>query len=105
MNIKLLTEHHLEFQRLKGGCTGSSESTCIKIPAGSQKAARNRQDSITKKNVKHKLQKDPQKKHRLGTVSKKLLEGLNMFNSTNFTLNSDVDQDACMFGLHERSLT
>ena len=27
MNIKLLTEHHLEFLSCKGGCTGSSEST------------------------------------------------------------------------------
>ena len=26
MNIKLLTEHHLEFLSLKGGCTGLSES-------------------------------------------------------------------------------
>ena len=26
MNIKLLTEHHLEFPSLKGDCTGSSES-------------------------------------------------------------------------------
>ena len=25
--LGLLTEHHLEFPRLKGGCTGSSEST------------------------------------------------------------------------------
>ena len=32
MNIKLLTEHHLEFLSLKGGCTGSSESTLVKIP-------------------------------------------------------------------------
>ena len=31
MTIKLLTEHHLEFLRLKGGFTGSSESTCIII--------------------------------------------------------------------------
>ena len=31
MNNKLLTEHHLEFLSLKGGCTGSSESTLIKI--------------------------------------------------------------------------
>ena len=37
---------------------------------------------------------DPQKKHRLGTVSKTpLLEGLNRFNGANLTLNSDVDQD------------
>ena len=26
-SVKLLTEHHLEFLSLKGGCTGSSEST------------------------------------------------------------------------------
>ena len=26
MNVKLLTEHHLEVLSLKGGCTGSSES-------------------------------------------------------------------------------
>ena len=32
MNIKLLTEHHLEFQSFKGGCTGSSESSLVKTP-------------------------------------------------------------------------
>ena len=31
MIVKLLTEHHLEFLRLKGGCTGSSESTLVKM--------------------------------------------------------------------------
>ena len=29
MSVKLLTEHHLEFISLKGGCTGSSESTLV----------------------------------------------------------------------------
>ena len=38
--------------------------------------------------------KFPQKKYRLGTVSKNiLLEDLNMFHVANLTLNSDVDQD------------
>ena len=32
MIVKLLTEHHLEFLSLKGGCTGSPESTLVKIP-------------------------------------------------------------------------
>ena len=32
MSVKLLTEQHLEFLILKGGCTGSSESTLVKIP-------------------------------------------------------------------------
>ena len=32
MNIQLLTEHHLEFLRLKVGCTGLSESIHVKIP-------------------------------------------------------------------------
>ena len=32
MSVRLLTEHHLEFLSLKGGCTGSSESTLVKMP-------------------------------------------------------------------------
>ena len=32
MSVKLLTEHHLEFLSLKEGCTGSSESTLVKMP-------------------------------------------------------------------------
>ena len=30
MIVTLLTEHHLEFLSLNGGCTGSSESTLVK---------------------------------------------------------------------------
>ena len=29
--VKLLTEHHLEFLSLKGGCRGSSESRLVKM--------------------------------------------------------------------------
>ena len=32
MTVKQLTEHHLEFLNLTGGCTGSSESTLVKTP-------------------------------------------------------------------------
>ena len=32
MTVKLLTKQHLEFLRLKGGFTGSSESTLVKMP-------------------------------------------------------------------------
>ena len=32
LTVKLLTRHNLEFLRLKGGCTGSSESTLVKMP-------------------------------------------------------------------------
>ena len=32
MTVKLLTEHHLEFLSLTGGCTGLSESTLVKMP-------------------------------------------------------------------------
>ena len=31
MSVKLLTEHHLEFLSIKGGCRGSSESTLVKM--------------------------------------------------------------------------
>ena len=32
MTFELLTEHNLELLSLKGGCTGSSESTHVKMP-------------------------------------------------------------------------
>ena len=32
MTLRPLTEHHLEFLSLKGGCTGSSKSTLVKTP-------------------------------------------------------------------------
>ena len=32
MRVKLLTEHHLEFLSLKGGCTDSSDSALVKMP-------------------------------------------------------------------------
>ena len=32
MNVKLLTEQHLEFLSLTEGCTGSSESIHVKMP-------------------------------------------------------------------------
>ena len=32
MSVELLTEHYLEILNLKGGCTGSSESTLVKMP-------------------------------------------------------------------------
>ena len=32
MIVKLLTEHHLEFFTLKGGCTVLSEPTLVKMP-------------------------------------------------------------------------
>ena len=32
MSVKLLTELNLKFLSLKGGCTGSPESTLVKMP-------------------------------------------------------------------------
>ena len=32
MSVKLLSEQHLEILSLKGGFTGSAESTLVKIP-------------------------------------------------------------------------
>ena len=31
MSVKLLTDHHLEFLSLKGGCRGSFEYTLVKM--------------------------------------------------------------------------
>ena len=59
------------------------------FPVDDSKAARNRQDSITKTNMKINNKKDPQKKYLLGTVSK-TLEDLNMFNGTNLTIYTNI---------------
>ena len=46
------------------------------------------------RNQDNKNTNDPQKKYRLGTVSKNVfLEGLNQFHGANLVLNTDVDQD------------
>ena len=66
---------------------------------------------LTNRTQKHVTQdrnnmNDPQKKYRLGTVTKNiLLKCLNWIHGSNLTLGSDVDQDTKMFGLHERPLT
>ena len=39
MIVKLLTEHHLEFLSLKGGCRGSSESKNVKMSHSWKSAA------------------------------------------------------------------
>ena len=52
-------------------------------------AARNKQDIITKTTITNRIYK---KKSCLGLVSKNNIGGLNMFNSTNHTLNFNVDQ-------------
>ena len=46
MIVKLLTEHHLEFLSLKGGCRGSSESTYVKMPHCWKSHALNRHSTI-----------------------------------------------------------
>ena len=67
-------------------------------PAGDHKAQINRH---AQRHYKHKTEK-----HKLGAVSKNILvEDLNRFHGAILILNSDVDQDTQIFGLHERPLT
>ena len=82
--------------------TYKSQEVCP-FPLGDHKVAMNRRESM--RNTRHKNTNDPQKKYRLGTVSKNiLLEGLNRFHGTNLTLSSNVDQGTYIFGLHVRPL-
>ena len=72
------------------------------FPAGDHKAHLNRR---AQRHSKHKTEK----KHKRSTKEVPpwngqlniLLEGLNRFHGANLTLNSDVDQDTQIFGLHE----
>ena len=62
------------------------------FPTGDHKAAMNRRKSMKTQDINN--TNDPQKKYRLGKVSKNiLLEGLNQFHGFNLTLSSDVDKD------------
>ena len=54
------------------------------FPADDHKASMNRRESMTNTNINNR--NDPQKKYRLGTVSKNiLLEGLNKFHGANLS--------------------
>ena len=60
------------------------------FPADDQKAAMKRRESVT---IRRQNTNDPQKKYRLGTVSKNiLLGGFNRFHGANLIFCSDVDQ-------------
>ena len=86
----------------KGRKHNTQESQEVSFfPAGDHKASRNGQDSITK-TIIERIQK---RRTALERSIKQLLEGLNMFNSTNLNIMSVVDQDILMLGPHERSLT
>ena len=64
------------------------------FPAGDHKAHINRRSQRHSKQKTEKNMKDPQKKYRLGTVSKIFfLEDLNQFNGAYLIFNSNVDQD------------
>ena len=85
-----------------GKVTNSQLDTTNESQEGSPFPAGDHKEHINRFSQRHSIQKteknikDPQKKYRLGMVSKiyVLLEGLNRFNSANLTLNSDVNQDA-----------
>ena len=74
--------------------TTSESQEVNPFPAGDHKAQINRRALRHNKYKTKKPMNNPQKKYRLGTVSKNiLLEALNRLHGTILTLNSDVDQD------------
>ena len=75
------------------GTTNESQEVSP-FPAGNHKAHINRHAQRHSKRKTEKNLKDPQKKYRLGTVSKYFTGGLKpVLGRANLTLNSDVDQD------------
>ena len=74
--------------------TNESQEEVSPFPAGDHKASINRRTRNISKTDRNNIN-DPQKKLRLGTVSKNiLLEGLSRFSRrANLNLSSDVDQD------------
>ena len=62
------------------------------FPACDQKAVMNNGDRIKRRKRNTDNKKDSPKKYNLGMVTKTILEGLNVFNDTNLTLNTNVGQ-------------
>ena len=67
MIVKLLTEHHLEFLSLKGGCRGSSESTHVKMSNCWKSHALAHMFSLRNKKINE--HSDPGKKTNRGPVA------------------------------------
>ena len=63
------------------------------FPAGVHKAASNRQDSMSDKHETQITKRIHKRSTALERSIKKILEDLNMFDHTKFTLISDTDQD------------
>ena len=63
------------------------------FPADYHRAARNRSDSMTDKHETQIIKRIHKRSTALERSVRKLLEGLNIFDGTNLTLISDVDQD------------
>ena len=64
-----------------------------RFPADDHRAARNRSDSMTDKHETQIIKRIHKRSTALERSVSKLLEGLNIFDGTNLTLISDVDQD------------
>ena len=75
------------------------------FPAGDHKAHINRR---SQRHSKQKTEKNIKKIHKRSTTLERsikyFLEGLSWFFGVNLSLNSDVDLDTKIFGLHERLL-
>ena len=72
------------------------------FPAGDHKATKNRHDQHEALLTQTIHKRSTALEH---SVKILLLEGFNRFHGANLTLNSDVDQDTYLFGLHERPPT
>ena len=85
--------HQWESDKLTEDTTNESQEVSP-FPAGDHVAHINRRAQNIANIRQNKNIKDPQKKYRLGTVSKIFYwRELNQFDGANLTLNSDVDQD------------
>ena len=81
-------KYHLESDKSTRKHLTQESQEASPFPAGDHKTARNRQDSITKRrDINNK--NDRQKKHRLGTVSNKSLDGLVWFPPLDLPINDN----------------
>ena len=74
------------------------------FPAGVHNAATSRHNSITDKHETQITKGIQTSSTALERSVRKIMEGLNMSDSTNITIIYDVDQNKQMFGSHDKSI-
>ena len=100
MSVKLWTEHDLEFLCLKGGCTGSSESTLVKIPHCWKSHVTAHMHLQIREELTRNLNKTMMENYRYDTTITQAIDDMQIEVNTEFRENIQFTDNVTSFGCH-----